>query len=138
MLAIDSTEMEKPALELSGISDLIQAIQDTNQFFLRKVQRQVNTSLTLRNWVIGYYIAEYEQQGKDRAEYGETLYTKIAERLKAVNLGSILQKLLPHLPTNIADTVRTILSYWFSRLYNFADTVSKISRQPGRTSPDRP
>jgi hypothetical protein len=38
------------------------AIQHTNQFFLGKVQRQVNTSLTLRNWVIGYYIAEYEQQ----------------------------------------------------------------------------
>jgi len=52
--------MEKTAIQLSGINDLVQAIQDTNQFFLGKVQRQVNTSLTLRNWVIGYYIAEYE------------------------------------------------------------------------------
>ena len=84
--------MEKTAIQLTGISDLVQAIQDTNQFFLGKVQRQVNTSLTLRNWVIGYYIAEYEQQGKDRAEYGEALYTKIAEKLKAANLGSIRER----------------------------------------------
>ena len=84
--------MEKIAIQLSGISDLIQAIRDTNQFFLGKVQRQVNTSLTLRNWVIGYYIAVYEQQGRDRAEYGETLYTKIAEKLKAVDLGSIRER----------------------------------------------
>jgi hypothetical protein len=25
----------------------------------------------LRNWIIGFYIVEYEQNGKDRAEYGE-------------------------------------------------------------------
>jgi predicted nuclease of restriction endonuclease-like (RecB) superfamily len=84
--------MEKTAIQLSGINDLVQAIQDTNQFFLGKVQRQVNTSLTLRNWVIGYYIAEYEQYGKDRAEYGQTLYAKIAEKLKAVKLGSIRER----------------------------------------------
>jgi predicted nuclease of restriction endonuclease-like (RecB) superfamily len=84
--------MEKIAIQLSGISDLIQAIHHTNQFFLGKVQRQVNTSLTLRNWVIGYYIAVYEQQGRDRAEYGETLYAKIAEKLKAVDLGSIRER----------------------------------------------
>jgi hypothetical protein len=27
--------------------------------------------LTLRNWLIGYYIAEYELQGSDRADYGD-------------------------------------------------------------------
>ncbi len=30
----------------------------------------INVSLTLRNWVIGYYILEYEQRGADRADYG--------------------------------------------------------------------
>jgi predicted nuclease of restriction endonuclease-like (RecB) superfamily len=38
----------------------------------------VNTSLTLRNWIIGYYIVEYEQNGKDRAEYGEKLIRMIS------------------------------------------------------------
>ncbi|WP_443661211.1 hypothetical protein [Eshraghiella crossota] len=29
--------------------------------------------MTLRNWVIGYYIVEYEQDGSDRAQYGSHL-----------------------------------------------------------------
>lgn len=36
------------------------------------------------NWAIGYYIVEYEQGGKDRAEYGtsllKSLENKIAEK----------------------------------------------------------
>jgi hypothetical protein len=52
---------------------LVQSIKTANKFFLDQTQRQVNTSLTLRNWVIGYYIVEYEQKGKDRAEYGGKL-----------------------------------------------------------------
>lgn len=35
--------------------------------------KAVNTSLTVRNWLIGYRILEFEQQGKDRAAYGERL-----------------------------------------------------------------
>lgn len=33
----------------------------------------VNQLMTMRNWCIGYYIVEYEQGGKDRAEYGSNL-----------------------------------------------------------------
>lgn len=33
----------------------------------------VNQLMTLRNWVIGYYIVEYEQDGSDRAQYGSHL-----------------------------------------------------------------
>src|SRR5580692_3689588 len=74
---------------ISGISDLVQAIQKTNNFFLEKVQQQVNTSLTLRNWMIGYYLVEYEHNGKDRAEYGQNLYLTLAQKLKSSNGGSL-------------------------------------------------
>lgn len=33
----------------------------------------VNQLLTVRNWMIGCYIVEYEQNGKERAEYGTQL-----------------------------------------------------------------
>jgi predicted nuclease of restriction endonuclease-like (RecB) superfamily len=49
----------------------------------------VNTALTLRNWIIGFYIVEYEQNGKDRAEYGERLYKTISEKLKADGVGAL-------------------------------------------------
>jgi hypothetical protein len=49
----------------------------------------VNTALTLRNWVIGYYIVEYEQKGADRAEYGERLIRNLSERLGKANIKGI-------------------------------------------------
>jgi DUF1016 N-terminal domain len=42
----------------------------------------VNSHLTLRNWVIGLYLFEYEQKGQDRAQYGARLYKEIASHLK--------------------------------------------------------
>jgi len=72
--------METPA-KMGGMGELVHAIQNTNQFFRDQAQRQVNTALTLRNWIIGFYIVEYEQNGRDRAEYGEKLIRMIGERL---------------------------------------------------------
>lgn len=66
---------------LNTLENLAITIQDTNTFFLNKVQKQVNTAFTLRNWIIGYYIAEYEQAGKDRADYGKRLFKAIAQSL---------------------------------------------------------
>jgi predicted nuclease of restriction endonuclease-like (RecB) superfamily len=86
--------METITPPLSGINDLVQAIQKTNQFFLEKVQQQVNSSLTLRNWMIGYYIVEYEYKGRGRAEYGQNLYMTIAKNIKANNGQSLGQRIL--------------------------------------------
>lgn len=41
----------------------------------------INLALTTRNWLIGYYIVEYEQNGEDRAKYGEQLLNKLAKRM---------------------------------------------------------
>ena len=41
----------------------------------------VNLSLTARNWLVGYYIVEFEQNGEDRAKYGEKLINRLAERI---------------------------------------------------------
>lgn len=52
----------------------------------------INQTLTLRNWLIGYYIVEYEQNGKDRAEYGTALLKKLEERLAIKGLNNTLFK----------------------------------------------
>ena len=62
--------------------DLILDIHQTNHFFNQQVVKQVNTMLTLRNWLIGFHLAEYEQLGADRAAYGAKLLQKIAQKLK--------------------------------------------------------
>lgn len=44
--------------------------------------RAVNHLLTLRNWLIGAYIVEFEQNGEDRAAYGERLLPRLAGDLR--------------------------------------------------------
>src|SRR5436189_4552914 len=74
------------------LDNLTKTIEETNSYFLNKAQKQVNTALTLRNWVIGYYIVEYEQSGKDRAEYGKQLFKAIVERLLKKGIKSIRER----------------------------------------------
>ncbi|HAK76549.1 MAG TPA: cytoplasmic protein [Runella sp.] len=65
-----------------NFESLTQKIVETHHFFQKQVVRQVNTTLSLRNWLLGHYLVEYEQQGADRAIYGEKLYRSISKSLK--------------------------------------------------------
>ncbi len=69
--------------------DLILDIHKTNHFFTQLVVKQVNTMLTLRNWLIGFHLAEYEQLGADRAIYGTKLYKTLAQKLKAEKINGL-------------------------------------------------
>jgi len=62
-------------------SDLVISISRINTELTQQAQKAVNRSLTLRNWLIGYFIREFEQHGSDRAQYGESLLEMIAARL---------------------------------------------------------
>jgi hypothetical protein len=62
---------------------LVEFIQKTNDLFQGNVAKSINVSLTIRNWCIGMYIAEYEQNGQDRANYGENLLKKLEERFSS-------------------------------------------------------
>lgn len=43
--------------------------------------KTINKFLTFRNWLIGYYIVEYEQNGEDKAKYGDKLLKKLEAKL---------------------------------------------------------
>ena len=64
------------------LEKLVDAIRQVHEHFSVRASRSVNISLTLRNWIIGLYIYEYEQNGSDRAHYGEYLLDKLAEHLR--------------------------------------------------------
>lgn len=51
-------------------------------------------NLTLRNWVIGCYVREYEQSGADRAKYGEALVEKLASALEAGGMNDMAPRTL--------------------------------------------
>lgn len=78
------------------ISTLLNSIRDTHQWFAGQAARQIDTSLTLRNWIIGMYLVEYEQKGQDRAQYGNALYQTIADRTKKLGLKGMGMRNLYH------------------------------------------
>ena len=57
---------------------LVKSIHAVHSEAAVQATRAVNLSLTLRNWLIGCYIAEYELRGNDRATYGEKLLDSLA------------------------------------------------------------
>ena len=66
---------------LHSFGDLTSIIQTTHDAALSSAVKAINRMQTMRNWLIGYYIVEYEQHGKDRAEYGAKLLKKLEERV---------------------------------------------------------
>jgi predicted nuclease of restriction endonuclease-like (RecB) superfamily len=50
--------------------------------------------LTLRNWFIGYYIREYEQNGADRAGYGDRLLGVLSEKLTETGMEGVAPRSL--------------------------------------------
>ena len=54
-------------------NDLVSAISDAHGLFSIKAAKTVNICTTLRNWIIGAYVQEYEQKGADRADFIEAV-----------------------------------------------------------------
>ena len=61
---------------------LVGAIREVHAFCAVRAGRAVNVSLTMRNWLIGRYIREFEQSGTDRAAYGARLLGTLADELR--------------------------------------------------------
>jgi predicted nuclease of restriction endonuclease-like (RecB) superfamily len=54
--------------------------------------KAVNRFATVRNYVIGYYIVEYEQHGSDHAKYGDRLLKRLAEKVNKRGINETLLK----------------------------------------------
>jgi hypothetical protein len=61
---------------------LVTAIAQAHNHAQRQAVQAINSALTLRNWLIGYHIVEYEQHGRDRAQYGERLLDNLTNDLR--------------------------------------------------------
>ena len=62
-------------------NSLLEAINDVHKKLSARAYKAVNISLTVRNWIIGCYITEFEMNGSDRASYGERLLEELSVRL---------------------------------------------------------
>ena len=69
-----------------SFGSLISHVENIHSLTNAYAKGAVNQLLTIRNWMIGYYIVEFEQKGKNRAEYGKNLLGAIADELKIKGL----------------------------------------------------
>ena len=60
---------------------LIKAINAASSDLQGRAAAAVNCALVIRNWLVGAYLVEFEQNGKDRAKYGARLLEKVADDL---------------------------------------------------------
>jgi len=58
---------------------LVNTIQQTHSTLQQSALKSVNKHLTIRNWLVGFYIVEFEQHGEDRAKYGRNLLPELAK-----------------------------------------------------------
>ena len=77
------------AMESELLADSIKQINDKASSAAKSA---VNQLMTLRNWAIGYYIVEYEQDGSDRAEYGSHLLKNLEKQIDQKGMNYTLFK----------------------------------------------
>lgn len=103
--------------KIHSFDDLTKIIQDTHDAAQTSAVKAINRMQTMRNWLIGYYIVEFEQHGKDRAEYGAQLLKKLEERVNRKGLNVTALKSMrkfylwyPQMAENINGQICTTLS----------------------------
>jgi predicted nuclease of restriction endonuclease-like (RecB) superfamily len=98
---------------MENFNKLISTIEQVHGQLQASAASAVNQALTMRNWLIGYYIVEFEQNGEDRAVYGEKLIERLSEKLshiKGVDKRSLFKFrqfyiFYPHFESAIRGTV---------------------------------
>ena len=70
-------------MKLDNLAENIQAIS----YALRdNAAKSSNKGVTARNWIVGYYIVHSEQNGEDRAKYGDQVLKSLAAKLNEEGL----------------------------------------------------
>jgi len=82
--------------EDSDLPSLVRRIADIHNHLVERATKAVNVSLTLRNWLIGLSIQNYELEGKDRATYGDRLFSKLAADLTSRGVSNCSRRQLYH------------------------------------------
>lgn len=80
------TAYKSPALTFEG---LVAAIGQAHAVLAQQATKAVNISLTLNQWVIGFYIAEFELQGANRTAYGDRLVLELVAALRTQSITNV-------------------------------------------------
>lgn len=135
---------------MTNFNSLVSTIQETNFTLQQSTSKAINRYLTIRNWLIGFHIVEFEQNGEDRAKYGQRLVDDLAGALNITGLSGRNLKLFRQFYLTYPQIVQTLsaqlgslgMAEWNilparvkaingdveSRSFNFIDSEMLLSR----------
>lgn len=130
----------------SSFEELINSIYKTHYQLQDNAQKSVNLSLTLRNWLVGYYIVEYEQKGEDRARYGDKLLIEMANTLKIKGIKGLRERelhtckrfyiLYPRFLLTVSAKIQSIKTNENNYAFSILRTASAESGEKPEISPE--
>lgn len=103
---------------------LVNSIRNTHSELYLAAAKAVNQSLTVRNWLIGLSIVEFEQQGEDKAKYGEKLLSHLALSIKIKGLSETNLKLCRQFYIAYPNILAAIKTMFENKGYLISQTVS--------------
>lgn len=133
--------------QIFKFGELVTSIESVHSEALAHASKAVNIGLTMRNWLIGCYICEFELHGADRAEYGGKLLHKLESELQKKDLKRVgsrdlnryqqFYKLYPHildsLTLQFANLLpdRVIESHIINKNLSISQSVTAKFQLPG-------
>lgn len=104
-------------MNANNFDSLVGRIQSANEMLQDNACLVINRHVTAKAWLTGYYIVEYEQNGEDRAKYGDRLLKCLSERLGKGKFGITTLKIYrqfyftyPQIVGEIANFIKLIIS----------------------------
>ena len=113
----------------SDFLKLAHSIRIIDRYFKTETAKAVNLNLTARNWLIGHYIFNYEQNGNDRAQYGTRMLQSLSKELDSPSLSYGNLKLYRQFYQEYNQLGTPILSYMSSNM----DVLEALPSQIGQT-----
>ena len=125
-------------MDFEALVKHISTIQNTLQ---AQAAHAVNLTLTSRNWLMGCYIVEFEQNGEDRAAYGEQLLKKLEQRLNTKGLNERrfrefrrLYLVYPQLKEPIAQYITSQIQIRQSLTAEFTEPIRRLATAESENS----
>jgi len=110
----------------NDLNALLSEISQLDGQLAAQAAKSIDRLLTIRNWLIGGYLFEYEQNGSDRANYGSKLELTIAESLNRKGLSERNLKLFKQFYVVYPQIMQTV-SAQFKLPEKIVQTTSELS-----------
>ena len=96
---------------------LIKTIKNTHFTIQQSAAKSVIIHLTITNWLVGYYIVSFEQNGDDKAKYGNKVIVTLCKNLNIKGLAETNLKqcrkfylIYPQISQSVSDLLESRIS----------------------------